>query len=249
MFSYLIIIFLFFSACTKDVDFSVITVDRCFKYFQNVYSFQDKEIQELEKYIEAIEEHLRAETEALSYKKDALKALKDGDNELFTQYMEKGKKAIKDMNRYWNRVLRVYQDAARAHEDYVKANEVVTTEKCLGALKKKDYPDEAIQALNIIEQFNNKVNLAREKADEAGHDGTEAVKREYQGLANYTAAVQAKDREKAIQAYSDYVEAFEEAHVPADKKLLSANEDLIAAKKEKQKYLKEFLDIMEEHRQ
>lgn len=246
---YLIIIFLFFSACTRDVDFSLVTVDRCFKYFEDVYSFQDKEIQELEKYIAAIKEHIRAEEEALSYKQDALKALKNGDDEQFSQNVERGKEAIKDMNLYWDRVLRSYQDAVRAHRDYLKANEVVTTEKCLGALKKKDYPDEAIQALNAIEELNSKVNLAREKAEEAGHEGTEATQREEQGRTNYAKAVQAKDREGAIQAYSNYVEAFEEAHVPADKKLLSANKDLIAAKKEKQKYLKEFLDIMEEHRQ
>ena len=245
---YLVFVFLFFSACTRDVDFSLVTVDRCFKYFQNVYSFQDKEIQELEKYIAAIKEHIRAEEEALSYKKDALKALKDGDDEQFRQDVEKGKEAIKDMNLYWNRVLLTYQDAARAHEDYVKANEVVTTEKCLGALKKKDYPEEAVQALNAIEELNNKVNIAREKAKEAGDEGTEATQKEMQGLTDYTQATQANNRAKAIQAYSNYVGAFEEAHVPADKKLLSANEDLIAAKKEKQKYLKEFLDIMEEHR-
>ena len=248
MFHYLIIIILFFSACS-DVGFSLVTVDRCFKYFQDVYSFQNKEIQELEKYIAAIKEHIRAEEEALSHKKDALKALKDGDDEQFRQDVEKGKEAIKDMNLYWNRVLLTYQDAARAHEDYVKANEVVTAEKCLGALKKKDYPEEAIQALNSIEEFNDKVDIARKKAEEAGDEGTEATHGEEKGLTDYTQAVQASDRAKAIQAYSNYVGAFEEAHVPADKKLLSANEDLIAAKKEKQKYLKEFLDIMEEHRQ
>lgn len=249
MFNYLIFIFLFFSACTKGVDFSLITVDRCFKYFQDVHSFQDKEIQELERYIEAIKKHIRAEEEALSYKKDALTALKDGDNEQFSQYVEKGKEAIKNMNRYWDRVLRAYQDAARAHEDYVKANEIVTTEKCLGALKKKDYPDKAVQVLNTIEELNNEVNLAREKANEASDEGTEATKGESQGLINYTKAVQAKDRERAIQAYGNYIEAFEEAHVPADKKLLSANEDLITAKRKKQNFLKEFLDIIEEHRQ
>ena len=247
MFHYLIIITLLFPAC-KGADFSLITVDRCFKYFQDVHFFQDKEIQELEKYIEAIKEHIQAEEEALSYKKDALEALKGGDNEQFSQNVEKGKEAIKAMNLYWDRVLHVYQDATYAHENYVKANEIVTTEKCLGALKKKDYPDEAIQALDTIEKFNNKVNLAREKAEEAGDEGTEATQREEQGLANYTQAVRANNREKAIQSYSNYVEAFEEAHVPADKKLLSANKDLIAAKKEKQKYLKEFLDIIEEHR-
>lgn len=249
MLHYLAFIFLFFSACTRDVDFSHVTVDRCFKYFQDVHSFQGKEIQELEKYIEAIKEHIRAEEEALSYKKEALEALKDGDNVQFSQNVEKSKEAIKDMNLYWDRVLRVYQDATRAHEEYIKANEVVTTEKCLGVLKKKDYPEEALQALNTIEELNSEVNLAREKAEEAGDEGTEATQKEMQGLTDYTQAVQASDREKAIQAYSSYVEAFEEAHVPADKKLLSANEDLIAAKKEKQKYLKEFLDIMEEHKQ
>ena len=167
--------------------------------FRDVYSFQGKEIQELEKYVKAIKRHIQAEEEALSYKKDALKALKDGDNEQFSQDVEEGKKAIKDMNLYWNRVLRVYQDAARAHENYVKANEVVTTEKCLGALKKKDYPDEAIQALNTIEEFNNKVNLAREKAEEAGNDGTEASQKEVQGLTDYAQAVQVNNRKKLFK--------------------------------------------------
>ena len=258
MFNYLIIIFLFFSACNKDLDFSAITVDRCFQYFQDVYSFQDKEIQELEKYIEAIEEHIRAEKEALSYKKDALESLKslksEGEEKFnlyytqFNQHMEKAKKAINDMNQYWNRALSAYQDAARAHEDYVKSNEVVTVEKCSGALKKKSYPEEAVQALDTIEEFNNEVKYAREEASEAGDEGTKATEKEYKALTNYRIAFQTGNMENAILAFTDYIEAFEGGHIPADKKLLSSNEDLIDAKKEKQTHLKEFLDIIEGHR-
>lgn len=259
MFSYLIVILLLFSACSKDIGFSVITVDRCFEYYQDVYSFQDKEIQELEKYIEAIKEHIRAEREALSYKKQALEALKGFKNKdtekfnlyyaQFNQYVGKAKSAIEEMNRYWNRALSAYQNAVRAHEDYLKANEVVTTEKCSGALKKKNYPEEAVQALNNIEEFNSEVKSAREKADEAGGDGAKATEKEQQALKNYTKAFQSRNWEKAISSYANYIQAFKEDHIPADKKLLSANEDLVAAKEGKQKSLKDFLDIIEGHRQ